>query len=97
MNHDAAPLVFILLIGALPLAMFLHDWWTLRGIPDPQPGDIWRSQNSGEAFRIDKVGLTHCGMLTWDYTIETAPLVSPQGGNRFIHRPCRFPSVAGAA
>ncbi len=73
MNHDAAPLVFILLIGALPLAMFLHDWWTLRGIPDPQPGDIWRSQNSGEAVRIDKVGLTHCGMLTWDYTIETAP------------------------
>ena len=54
------------------LAYLVWEWWTLRRIPDPQPGDIWRSQHSGRAFRVEQVGLTDTGTLTWDFCIETA-------------------------
>lgn len=73
MSSNAAFLVFMLSIGLVPAAMVVHQWLSLRGIPDPKPGDIWRSLNSGEAIRIETVGRAHSGELIWTFSIETAP------------------------
>jgi len=54
------------------LAYWAWEWMTLRKIPDPKPGDIWRSQYSGRAIRIERVRLTDCGTLSWDFAFETA-------------------------
>ena len=35
------------------LAYWAWEWMTPRKIPDPKPGDIWRSQYSGRAIRGD--------------------------------------------
>lgn len=77
MNNEPIRIFVLVLITTSPMlvliAYWAWEWMTLRKIPDPKPGDIWRSQYSGRAIRIEKVRLTDSGVLTWDYAFESAP------------------------